>query len=381
MDAYSAGSAGYGEGGGIQYGQIGAIPEGMGGGMGEGEGPMPPMGMGMTSPRGSTAAGRSIFGSPSTAGTQSLYSLGNYSPQHRVSHGKMSPTRSLIGGGSSGQGGRGDGGRGASGSGYGQHNNMMDDPEHVALRAVLKREEVVGELYESAAAMTDPLPGARAAAARDMPEVWEAASTATMDVVEAVVAWRRHTGSAAPFVWNGEDYLSRIGADLYFLKNVPGAMDAIGFAPGEPLDPFFHAGGGGGRGGGDAAMRARTAARMWEREMQVGRAAPNGGGGGGGGGSSGGSGGRGGGGGGGMGVGVHGGGGRGGRGIMVGVGGGDGGDGGSDVGLGAGVGGWHPSPGKHGGLALARPSFPGGMAYPRHCPPRHPRMLNPRFSN
>jgi hypothetical protein len=53
VDAYSAGSAGagYGEGGGIQYGHIGAIPEGMGGGMGEGDGPMPPMGMGMTSPR------------------------------------------------------------------------------------------------------------------------------------------------------------------------------------------------------------------------------------------------------------------------------------------------------------------------------------------
>jgi len=49
-------------------------------------------------------------------------------------------------------------GRGASGSGYGQHNNMMNDPEHVALRAVQKREEAVGDLYDSAAGpFTRPL--------------------------------------------------------------------------------------------------------------------------------------------------------------------------------------------------------------------------------
>ena len=155
---------------------------------------------------------------------------------------------------------RGGGGGGGGGGGL-SFANMAADYEHIALRAVQRREEVVAVLLESAVAMMDgegtgggaarggggirSLPGARAAVARDMPATWEMCRKATVEAVEAIVAWRRNNGSsAAPFVWNGEDYLSRVGADLYFLRNVPGAMDAIGFAPGEPLDPFFHPAGG-----------------------------------------------------------------------------------------------------------------------------------------
>jgi|AntAceMinimDraft_1070359.scaffolds.fasta_scaffold10094_3 hypothetical protein len=47
-------------------------------------------------------------------------------------------------------------------------------------------------------------------------------------------------------------------------------MDAIGFPPGESLDPFYHPEGNsvGARRGSELAMRARTAARMWQTEVQ-----------------------------------------------------------------------------------------------------------------
>ena len=65
---------------------------------------------------------------------------------------------------------------------------------------------------------------------RLLPRVWGLLQTATLDVVEAVVAWQARraaatggggsggAGARAGFVYGGEDYLMRVGSDLAELE-------------------------------------------------------------------------------------------------------------------------------------------------------------------
>lgn len=87
---------------------------------------------------------------------------------------------------------------------------------------------IAGQALSAQAEANGLQPGHDQGLERLLPRVWGLLQTATLEVVEAVVAWQARraaatgggggAGARAGFVYGGEDYLMRVGSDLTELE-------------------------------------------------------------------------------------------------------------------------------------------------------------------
>ena len=99
------------------------------------------------------------------------------------------------------------------------------------LKAILVRESYLRRL--------EHLAGQRDAATKvpqGLPDLLDLCRIATVEAVEAVVAWREAQAAPIPFVWNGINYLLKVPSDLDFLDRLRPLNMWLGF--GVARNPF-----------------------------------------------------------------------------------------------------------------------------------------------
>lgn len=82
------------------------------------------------------------------------------------------------------------------------------------LKAVILRESYIDRIRR----MSETLQFHEAS--QDVIDLLDLLRLSTIEVIEAIVEWRRTQTKSHPFIWNGVDYLLKVPSDLDFLDKV-----------------------------------------------------------------------------------------------------------------------------------------------------------------
>eukprot|EP00854_Cymbomonas_tetramitiformis_P011301 gene11301-13353_t len=121
----------------------------------------------------------------------------------------------------------------------------VSELELLALRGIRMREELlhkaamcVAKLRAQVPPELDALPTTQQNWQQDLPFLWAALQERTLEVVETIMSWQTASETRRQgFLWKGEDYLVKIGADLSFLDANPHAAQFLGGQATQ--DPFL----------------------------------------------------------------------------------------------------------------------------------------------
>lgn len=86
------------------------------------------------------------------------------------------------------------------------------------LKAVLLRENYVKRLFDAFKSNSFNL--------EHLVDIMDMLRIASVEVVEAIVLWRKHQSKPHPFIWNGINYLLKMPSDLDFIQEVTKSLNA-----------------------------------------------------------------------------------------------------------------------------------------------------------
>ena len=102
--------------------------------------------------------------------------------------------------------------------------NKNSDAELDLLKSIIHREGLLKKLHKmEIKSRKELVPG--------LIELLDIVRISTLEVVEAVLFWRKSLNTSIPYLWNGVDYLVKIPSDLDFLKRNMPLVEWLGFSP------------------------------------------------------------------------------------------------------------------------------------------------------